>query len=463
MAKPLLLLPLLAAACFFFLLASASASAPPVPAAATYTPATPTHPGAAAGCYPRLFAFGDSLIDTGNFIHYSTAPGPVARSPYGETFFHRPTGRWSDGRLIVDFVVERLGFPYWTPYLAGKTKEDFRYGANFAVASGTALNQLLFRKKHLNVGGITPYSLGVQIGWFKKVLATLGSTEHVERLGFPYWTPYGANFAVASATALNQLFFRKKRLDVSGITPYSLGVQIGWFKKVLATLGSTEHERKEIMARSLFLVGEIGANDYNHPFFQNKTLDWVKPLVPQVIRSIGLSLETLIGLGAKTLYVPGVFPLGCVPRYLFLFRNSTSAAAGDLDPATGCLRWLNDLTSHHNNLLKAKLAELRRAHPGVSLVYVDYYGEVNDIVSAPTRTGFAPATVLDACCGGGGFHNANFTIHCTEPGAVQCTDPSKYVSWDGLHMTEAVYRIMARGILDGPFAMPPIMSRCKKY
>ncbi|CAL5061360.1 unnamed protein product [Urochloa decumbens] len=398
MAKPLLLLPLLAAACFFFLLASASA--PPVPAAATYTPATPTHPGAAAGCYPRLFAFGDSLIDTGNFIHYSTAPGPVARSPYGETFFHRPTGRWSDGRLIVDFVVERLGFPYWTPYLAGKTKEDFRYGANFAVASGTALNQLLFRKKHLNVGGITPYSLGVQIGWFKKVLATLGSTEH---------------------------------------------------------------ERKEIMARSLFLVGEIGANDYNHPFFQNKTLDWVKPLVPQVIRSIGLSLETLIGLGAKTLYMPGIFPLGCVPRYLFLFRNSTSAAGGDLDPATGCLRWLNDLTSHHNNLLKAKLAELRRAHPGVSLVYVDYYGEVNDIVSAPTRTGFAPATVLDACCGGGGFHNANFTIHCTEPGAVQCTDPSKYVSWDGLHMTEAVYRIMARGILDGPFAMPPIMSRCKKY
>ncbi|CAL5085041.1 unnamed protein product [Urochloa decumbens] len=405
MAKPLLVLPLLAAACFFFFFllasASASASAPVPPAAATYTPVTPTHPGhGGGGCYPRLFAFGDSLIDTGNFIHYSTAPGPVARSPYGETFFHRPTGRWSDGRLIVDFVVERLGFPYWTPYLDGKTKEDFRYGANFAVASGTALSQLLFRKKHLNVGGITPYSLGVQIGWFKKVLAMLGSTEH---------------------------------------------------------------ERREIMASSLFLVGEIGANDYNHPFFQNKTLDWVKPLVPRVIRAISLSLESLIDLGAKTLYVPGIFPLGCVPRYLFLFRNSTSAAAGDLDPVTGCLRWLNDLTSHHNSLLKAKLAELRRAHPGVSLVYVDYFGEVNAIVGSPARSGFAPATALDACCGGGGFHNANFTIHCTEPGAVQCTDPSKFVSWDGLHMTEAVYRIMARGILDGPFAMPPIMSRCKKY
>nr|CAB3458763.1 unnamed protein product [Digitaria exilis] len=383
--KRLLFLALLAVAAV-----SGSASPPP---AAKYTPATPTSGGA---CWPRLFAFGDSLIDTGNFIHYSTAPGTVARPPYGETFFHHPTGRWSDGRLIVDFVVDRLGFPYWTPYLDGKTKEDFRYGANFAVASGTALNQLLFRKKHLSVAAITPYSLGVQIGWFKKVLAMLGATEH---------------------------------------------------------------ERREIMASSLFLVGEIGANDYNHPFFQNKSLEWVKPLVPRVIRAIGLSLEALIELGAKTLYVPGIFPLGCVPRYLFLFRNNT--AAGDHDDV-GCLRWLNGLTAHHNSLLKAKLAELRRAHPGVSLVYVDYYGEVAGILRAPARNGFAPATALDACCGGGGFHNANFTVHCTEPGAVQCPDPSKYVSWDGLHMTEAVYRIMARGILDGPFAMPPIMSRCKK-
>jgi hypothetical protein len=51
-----------------------------------------------------MFSFGDSLIDTGNFIHYSKAPGSVSRPPYGRTFFGRPTGRWSDGRLIVDFI-----------------------------------------------------------------------------------------------------------------------------------------------------------------------------------------------------------------------------------------------------------------------------------------------------------------------------------------------------------------------
>lgn len=209
----------------------------------------------------------------------------------------------------------------------------------------------------------------------------------------------------------------------------------------------------------MFLVGEIGANDYIHPIFQNKTLGWIKPVVPLVIRSIVSSLEALIQLGAKTLYVPGIFPLGCMPRVLFLFRDS---ATGDYDPATGCLRELDDLIIFHNTLLKMKLAELRRTHPRVSITYIDYYGEVLDIVTSPRWYGFNERTVLDACCGGGGLRNANFTVHCTEPGAVQCVDPARYVSWDGLHMTEAVYRIMAHGILDGPFAMPPIMSGCKK-
>ncbi|KAL6841774.1 hypothetical protein ACP4OV_028286 [Aristida adscensionis] len=370
-------------------------------ASSAYVPAASMAPAPArrrngGSCYSRFFAFGDSLIDTGNFIRYSAAPGPVARSPYGETFFHRPTGRWSDGRLIVDFIVERLGFPYWTPYLAGKTAADFRYGANFAVASGTALDQLLFASKGLNVGGITPYSLRVQVDWFKKVLSMIAPTEH---------------------------------------------------------------ERRAIMASSLFLVGEIGANDYNHPLFQNKTLGFVEPLVPHVVGAVGLAVEALIELGARTLYVPGIFPLGCVPRYLFLYRNSNP---GDHDGA-GCLRWLNGLTTRHNDLLKLKLAELRRAHPGVAIVYVDYYGEVLDVITSPARHGVGARTALDACCAGGGPYNGNFTVHCSEPGAVQCADPSRYVSWDGLHMTEAVYRAMARETLDGGggFAMPPIMSRCK--
>nr|XP_045088628.1 GDSL esterase/lipase At5g45910-like [Aegilops tauschii subsp. strangulata] len=82
-------------------------------------------------CYKHLFTFGDSFIDTGNFIvHNSTDSGPVLELPYGETFFGHPSGRWSDGRLVVDFIVERLRFPYWPAYLqaaaAKSPAEEFR-------------------------------------------------------------------------------------------------------------------------------------------------------------------------------------------------------------------------------------------------------------------------------------------------------------------------------------------------
>jgi hypothetical protein len=55
--------------------------------------------------YDRVFSFGDSLTDTGNAaILPATAGGPFSRAPYGETYFHHPSGRASDGRLIIDFI-----------------------------------------------------------------------------------------------------------------------------------------------------------------------------------------------------------------------------------------------------------------------------------------------------------------------------------------------------------------------
>lgn len=53
--------------------------------------------------YKAFFNFGNSISDTGNVATtYSSAMPP--NSPYGSTFFKHPSGRLSNGRLIIDFI-----------------------------------------------------------------------------------------------------------------------------------------------------------------------------------------------------------------------------------------------------------------------------------------------------------------------------------------------------------------------
>jgi hypothetical protein len=61
-----------------------------------------TAPAGRCHCYKRIFSFGDSIIDTGNFAR----SGPIMEYPFGMTYFHHPTGRISDGRVLVDFYGE---------------------------------------------------------------------------------------------------------------------------------------------------------------------------------------------------------------------------------------------------------------------------------------------------------------------------------------------------------------------
>ncbi|XP_022749109.1 GDSL esterase/lipase 2-like isoform X2 [Durio zibethinus] len=86
-----------------------------------------------------LFIFGDSLFDAGNNNYINTTVNYQANFwPYGETFFKYPTGRFSDGRLIPDFIAEYAGLPLIPPYLQpGNNK--FMDGVNFASAGAGAL------------------------------------------------------------------------------------------------------------------------------------------------------------------------------------------------------------------------------------------------------------------------------------------------------------------------------------
>lgn len=59
--------------------------------------------GGSGSCrFPAIYNFGDSNSDTGAI----SAAIEVVPPPNGESFFGHSSGRFSDGRLIIDFIGE---------------------------------------------------------------------------------------------------------------------------------------------------------------------------------------------------------------------------------------------------------------------------------------------------------------------------------------------------------------------
>lgn len=202
-------------------------------------------------------------------------------------------------------------------------------------------------------------------------------------------------------------------------------------------------------------MGEVGGNDYNHPFFQNRSFtNEIKPLVPKVIAKIENAIKVLIDLGAKTIVVPGNFPIGCVPRYLTMFQSKSSPQDYD---EFGCIKWLNDFSVYHNRALKRMLHQIHHDST-VSILYGDYYNTALEITHHPAAYGFKKETALVACCGDGGPYNSNSLFGCGGPSTNLCTNPSTHISWDGLHLTEAAYKFVAHHMLHGPYAHQPSIS-----
>nr|CAB3494808.1 unnamed protein product [Digitaria exilis] len=215
--------------------------------------------GLTRGRFSRVFAFGNSLTDTGNAAIFPlTAGGPFTQPPYGETFFGHPSGRASNGRIIIDFLVEKLQVPQPTPYLAGRTAADFVNGSNFAIGGATALEPAFLQSRGLT--SFVPVSLSNETRWFQNVLRLLGSSSY--------------------------------------------------------------HAQLRVTARSFFFVGEMGVNDYFLSLQNNRTVDETASLVPHVVAAIRSALVAMIAGGARTVVVTGMAPLGCAPYFLALFPGA---------------------------------------------------------------------------------------------------------------------------------------------
>uniref|UniRef100_A0A1S3ZZ95 GDSL esterase/lipase At4g16230-like n=1 Tax=Nicotiana tabacum TaxID=4097 RepID=A0A1S3ZZ95_TOBAC len=90
---------------------------------------------------PANFVFGDSLVDVGN-NNYIASLSKANFFPNGIDF-GGPTGRYTNGRTIVDILgSEEVGFNLTPPYLAPTTSGPVvLQGVNYASGGGGILNE----------------------------------------------------------------------------------------------------------------------------------------------------------------------------------------------------------------------------------------------------------------------------------------------------------------------------------
>ncbi|KAE9619285.1 putative triacylglycerol lipase [Lupinus albus] len=82
----------------------------------------------------KLFAFGDSYLDTGNFLNSVSY-----KSPYGITYPGYPTGRFGNGHVLTDYIAFFLKIKSPTPYVL-RNSSNLQNGVNFAHG-GTGVYQ----------------------------------------------------------------------------------------------------------------------------------------------------------------------------------------------------------------------------------------------------------------------------------------------------------------------------------
>ncbi|CAA7040349.1 unnamed protein product [Microthlaspi erraticum] len=93
--------------------------------------------GLFGGNFSALYVIGDSLVDPGNNNYLSTL-AKANFTPYGFNFEGSiPTGRFSDGKTIADYIAIYYGLPLVPAYmgLSEQQKNNISTGINYASAS----------------------------------------------------------------------------------------------------------------------------------------------------------------------------------------------------------------------------------------------------------------------------------------------------------------------------------------
>ncbi|KAJ4828303.1 hypothetical protein Tsubulata_007826 [Turnera subulata] len=268
-------------------------------------------------------------------------------------------------------------------------------------------------------------------------------SPYLDSLGGSRFTN-GANFAIVGSSTLPKY------------VPFALNIQVMQFLHFKArtlelittnVAGSRHYINDEGFRNALYMI-DIGQNDIADSFSKNN-LSYAQVIkrIPSVIAEIQDAVKALYDQGGRKFWIHNTGPLGCLPQKLALVQNK------DLDP-NGCISSYNDAAKFFNEGLRRLCERMRSQLTDATIVYVDIFSIKYDLIANAKKHGFN--SPLMACCGSGGPpYNYNSKVTCGQPGYQVCLEGSRFISWDGIHYTEAANRMAASKILSTAYSSPP--------
>ncbi|XP_049391747.1 GDSL esterase/lipase 6-like [Solanum stenotomum] len=269
---------------------------------------------------PSIFIFGDSIFDAGNNHYNKNCTAQADFPPYGSNFFHHPTGRFTNGRTVADFISQFIGIPLQRPFLEaqlelinGSTKEYPSNGINFASAGSGVLsttNQDL---------GVTP--IQDQIQQFK----TLVQQNHITKKQIQQ-----SLFFFESGS--NDIFSYFYPFDAPTLTPDA------YVQAMLAQVTNFVDQICKLGARriALFSLGPVGCVPAR-TLLPGAPIDKCYGKMNKMVKNYNMGLESLVKI-IPTKY-PGSFAVyGDVYKIIQIFKANpkrygfsdvTNACCGD--------------------------------------------------------------------------------------------------------------------------------------
>ncbi|XP_021671181.2 GDSL esterase/lipase At1g54790 isoform X2 [Hevea brasiliensis] len=344
--------------------------------------------------YPAVFNFGDSNSDTGELV---AGLGILLDPPNGQIYFKSPSGRFCDGRLIVDFLMDAMDLPFLNAYLESVGLPNFRKGCNFAAAGSKILPA--------TAGSVSPFSLGIQVNQFFRFKARV-----------------------------LELLAKGKKLD-----------------KYLPA--------EDYFEKGLYMF-DIGQNDLAGAFY-SQTFDQIVASIPNILVEFEAGIKRLYDQGARNFWIHNTGPLGCLTQNVAKFGTDPSKLDefGCVSGHNQAAKLFNLQLHALCKKLQGQYVDSNVTYVDIytikSNLISNYsrYGFEQPIMACCGYGG--PPLNYDSRIGCG----QTKVLNGTTVSVKACNDGTEYVNWDGIHYTEAANQYISSQILTGKYSDPPFSDK----